>query len=163
VSALSFRNEHRFVTRGVSCPKPSVSSRKTKSIAEVCGATRGGDPAACAPLGGKSPRENTPLGDEAPLPRDYIEVREKREAQQSKGELPGPDEAISGRSHSRDAKGERITGQQAVEPPVWGQQQKTQVKQVKRLRRLWGLLTTEEVFHEDGTTARDEVRRAIRS
>ena len=66
----------------------------------------GGDPAACAPLGGKSPRGNTPLGDEAPLPRDYIEVREKREAQQSKGELPGPDEAISGRSHSRDAKGE---------------------------------------------------------
>jgi hypothetical protein len=55
-----------------------------------------------------------------------------------------------------------MTGQRAVEPPVWGQGQKTPMK---RLRNLWILLTTEEVSHEeDGTTARvTRVRRAIRS
>jgi len=35
---------------------------------------------------------------------------------------------------------------------------------MKRLQRLWFLLTSEEVFHVDGTTARvTRVRRAIRS
>ena len=54
-----------------------------------------------------------------------------------------------------------MTGQPAVEPPAWGQGQKTPMR---RLRRLWVLLTTEEIFHEDGTTARvTRVRRAIRS
>jgi hypothetical protein len=46
-----------------------------------------------------------------------------------------------------------MTGQPTVEPPAWGQGQKTPMR---RLMRLWVLLTTEKVFHEDGTTARDE-------
>jgi hypothetical protein len=54
-----------------------------------------------------------------------------------------------------------MTDQRAVEPPVWGQVQKTPMK---RWRHLWILLTTEEVSREDGTTARvTRVRRAIRS
>jgi hypothetical protein len=54
-----------------------------------------------------------------------------------------------------------MTGQQTVEPPAWGQGQKTPMR---RLMWLWVLLTTEEVFHVDGTTARvTRVRRAIRS
>jgi hypothetical protein len=54
-----------------------------------------------------------------------------------------------------------MTGQRAVEPPAWGQRHKPLMK---RLMRLWLLLTTEEVFHEDGTSARrTKVRRAIRS
>jgi hypothetical protein len=54
-----------------------------------------------------------------------------------------------------------MTGQPVVEPPGWGQGQKTPMR---RLKRLWILLTTEEVFHEDGTsTRRMKVRRAIRS
>ncbi len=33
----------------------------------------------------------------------------------------------------------------------------------KRLKRLWTLLTTEEVFHEDGATTRRTVRRPPRA
>jgi hypothetical protein len=55
----------------------------------------------------------------------------------------------------------KMTGQPVVEPPVLGQGQKTPMR---RLRRLWVLLTIEEIFHEDGTTARvTRVRTAIRS
>jgi hypothetical protein len=32
----------------------------------------------------------------------------------------------------------------------------------KRLKRLWALLTTEEVFHPDGTSERRTVRRPPR-
>ena len=54
-----------------------------------------------------------------------------------------------------------MTGQPAVEPPAWGQGHKTPMR---RLMRLWVLLTTEEIFHEEGTTARvTRVRRTIRS
>ena len=54
-----------------------------------------------------------------------------------------------------------MTGQPAVEPPVLGQGHKAPMK---RLQRLWSLLTTEEVFHEDGASTRvTKVRRAIRS
>jgi len=54
-----------------------------------------------------------------------------------------------------------MTGQPVVEPPVWGQGQKTPPR---RLQRFWMLLTTEEVFREDGTSTRvTKVRRAIRS
>jgi hypothetical protein len=54
-----------------------------------------------------------------------------------------------------------MTGQRAVEPPALGQGHKPLMK---RLKRLWILLTTEEVFHEDGTsTRRTMMRREIRS
>ena len=53
-----------------------------------------------------------------------------------------------------------MTSQRAVEPPAWSQGQETPMR---RLVCLWVLLSTEEVFHEDGTTARvTRVRRAIR-
>jgi len=51
-----------------------------------------------------------------------------------------------------------MTGQRAIEQPAWGQKTPT-----RRLVRLRVLITTEEIFHEDGTTARvTRVRRAIR-
>jgi hypothetical protein len=54
-----------------------------------------------------------------------------------------------------------MTGQQAAKPPVLGEGKKTLTK---HLKRLWTLLTTEEVLHEDGTSTRQTtVRRAIRS
>jgi hypothetical protein len=54
-----------------------------------------------------------------------------------------------------------MTGQRAARPPVWGQERKSPME---RLGRLWALLATEEIFHEDGTTARVAgVRTAIRS
>jgi hypothetical protein len=59
-----------------------------------------------------------------------------------------------------------MTGQRAVEPPVWGRRHKPFVK---RLQNLWTLLSTEvlsteEVFREDGTSARRAmVHGAIRS
>ena len=54
-----------------------------------------------------------------------------------------------------------MTGQRAVEPPIWGRGHKPFMK---RLQHLWTLLNTEEVFREDGTSARRAmVRRAIRS
>ena len=54
-----------------------------------------------------------------------------------------------------------MTGQQAVKPPVLGEGRETLTK---RLQRLWTLLTTEEVFHEDGKSTRQTtVRRAVLS
>jgi hypothetical protein len=50
-----------------------------------------------------------------------------------------------------------MTSQRAVEPPAWGHK-----TPMRPLVRLWVLLTTEEVLHEDGTTARvTRLRRAV--
>jgi hypothetical protein len=45
-----------------------------------------------------------------------------------------------------------MRGQRAVEPPVWGQGQKTPMK---RLRHLWILFTTEEVSYVGPHVGRD--------
>jgi hypothetical protein len=54
-----------------------------------------------------------------------------------------------------------MTGQRAAEPSAWGEGRKTLMK---RSKRPWTLLTAEDIFYEDGTSARQTmVRRAIRS
>lgn len=51
-----------------------------------------------------------------------------------------------------------MAGQRAFSPPAWREGQKILMR---REKRLWILLTTEEVFKEDGTSPRRTGRRCV--